>query len=84
MYFQSFDNYYNYLLFVSDKYNEENLEKLAKSNYVEWEKLKNLLMNMLVARDSYERALRELFNFKNYIRMEYGKKDIGMIFDSRS
>ena len=79
IYFQCFDNYFNYQLKLADKYTLQDLDNLVEKDYVEWEKLKNLFHSMLIARSEYEKSLRELYNFKIVLRECYF--DIGVITD---
>ena len=80
-YFQCFDNYYNYQLKLADTYSVKELENLVQDHYVEWEKLRNLFMNMVLSRGEYEKSLRQLYNFKLVLREIYF--DLSVLTDLR-
>ena len=63
-YLECFEGYYNYQLNLCDKYTLEELDNLCIIDYVSFERLKLLYRNMLVTKSDYERALRELYNYK--------------------
>lgn len=63
-YFECFEAYYNYQLKLCDKYTLKELDNLGDIDYLSFERLKLLYRNMLITRSDYERALRELYNYK--------------------
>lgn len=78
-YLECFEGYFNYQLKLCDKYTLKELDNLGNIDYVSFERLKVLYRNMLVTRSDYERALRELYNYK-VLNREF-KSDCAVITD---
>lgn len=69
-YFECIDAYYNFQFSLCDKYSIKELDDIIHTDYVSWERLKMLYHNMLIALSEYEKALRELYNFKVMLRFD--------------